>query len=63
MTILRQPVVASGNQPVGEYLDSNGGAAILVKDSSNNPMENFMVSTYLIPVDGSGNKDTSSNRK
>lgn len=63
VTIITQPVVNSGNQPVGEYLDSNGGAVIEVKDSSNNPMENFMVSTTLIPVDGAGNKDTSASRK
>ena len=34
-----------------------------MKDSGGTAMENFMVSTTLIPVDSSGNKDTSATRK
>lgn len=62
VSIITQPV-ASGNQPVGEFLDSNGGAVIEVRDNGGAVMENFMVSTTLIPVDSSGNKDTSATRK
>ena len=62
VNIIRQPV-ASGNQAVGDYLDSNGGPIIEVKDSSNNPLENYMVSTSLIPVNATGGRDYTSNRK
>ena len=62
VNIVRQPT-SGGIMAVGNYLDSNGGVTIEVKDSSNNPVQNIMVSTSVIPVDANGDKDVSGTRK
>ncbi len=65
VSILTEPG-ASGDLPVGEYLDGTGGTTapiIQVKDSSNANLQNYMVSTTLIPVTAAGVKDTSATRK
>ena len=62
MSIIRQPT-SDGIKPVGDYLNSNGGAIIEVRDSSNNPMENYMVTASVIPVDENGDKNFSPSRR
>ena len=61
VSIVRQPT-SGGTTAVGDYLDSNGGATIEVKDSSNKPVKNIMVSTSVIPLDTNGGKDVSGTR-
>ena len=62
VSIIRQPT-SDGIKPVGDYLNSNGGAIIEVRDSSNNPMENYMVTASVIPVDENGDKNFSPSRR